>query len=69
MTEITKITKKVTSYEAAVALVVLTEKEIKSNEAFIKLTTIAKALNEGWVPDWNDWSENKYGFTADTSIV
>ena len=28
--------------------------------AFIKLRTIAEALNEGWQPDWNNYDEYKY---------
>ena len=28
--------------------------------AFAKITIIAKALNEGWVPDWDDSDQNKY---------
>jgi hypothetical protein len=28
--------------------------------AFAKITTIAKALNEGWTPDWDNWDQNKY---------
>ena len=52
--------KKITSYEVALSIIELSEKEIRSNEAFIKLTAIAKALNEGWIPDWSDWSQRKY---------
>ena len=28
--------------------------------AFYKLTIIARALNEGWKPNWSDWDEDKY---------
>lgn len=28
--------------------------------AYIKLKTIIKALNEGWVPNWDDMDEKKY---------
>jgi hypothetical protein len=28
--------------------------------AHAKLIIIAKALNEGWVPDWSNWDEYKY---------
>ena len=28
--------------------------------AYMKLKIITKALNEGWEPDWNNWSEWKY---------
>ena len=31
-----------------------------SIEAYSKLIIIAKALNEGWVPDWSNTSQNKY---------
>lgn len=48
------------SYEEASELVVLSEKEIKANEAFVKLTTIVKALNGKWVADLSDWSQPKY---------
>ena len=32
----------------------------KSMFAFHKITTIIQALNEGWVPDWNDEDQPKY---------
>jgi len=32
----------------------------KSSIAFVKLATIVKALNEGWVPDWTDCNQYKY---------
>lgn len=32
----------------------------KSIEAYAKLTIIAKALNQGWKPNWNDSNELKY---------
>jgi len=32
----------------------------KDELAYQKLKIIAKALNEGWQPNWNDWSEWKY---------
>jgi len=28
--------------------------------AAYKLMIIFKAINDGWVPDWNDWSQYKY---------
>lgn len=34
--------------------------EMKAAQAFIKLTIIAKALNEGWTPDWENTDEYKY---------
>lgn len=54
------IREQVTSYQAAAVICNLTDKEIASDAAFVKLCRIAKALNEGWVPDWNDWSKRKY---------
>src|SRR5690606_29736445 len=38
----------------------LPEKFARGLEAFHKLNIITAALNEGWTPDWNDTSENKY---------
>ena len=35
------------------------EDEVATN-AFVKVTLIAKALNEGWKPNWEDSSEYKY---------
>ena len=35
------------------------EDEIATN-AFVKVSLIAKALNEGWKPNWDDSSEYKY---------
>jgi hypothetical protein len=32
----------------------------KAANAFAKLTVIAEALNESWVPDWDNWNESKY---------
>ena len=32
----------------------------KSIQAFIKLQIIAKALNEGWVPDWSKGNQYKH---------
>lgn len=32
----------------------------KAAEAFLQLTIIARALNEGWKPDWNNPKEYKY---------
>lgn len=40
--------------------IVQDEKIRKSTAAFIKLSVIIKALNEGWEPDWNDRSQYKY---------
>lgn len=36
------------------------EKHRKAIEATAKLYVIAEALNEGWVPDWNDDDQYKY---------
>lgn len=37
-----------------------TDKETKAAQAYTKLQIIAKALNEGWFPDWNNSNEVKY---------
>lgn len=34
--------------------------DIRSSQAHLKITLIARALNEGWVPDWSDSSQWKY---------
>lgn len=34
--------------------------DLISSQAHLKLTLIARALNEGWVPDWSDSSQWKY---------
>ena len=34
--------------------------DLLSSQAHLKLTIIAKALNEGWQPDWTNSSEYKY---------
>lgn len=36
------------------------EKEQKAIIAHYKLTVIARALNEGWTPDYNNYDEYKY---------
>lgn len=36
------------------------EKHQKAMTAHAKLIIIAEALNEGWKPDWKDYSERKY---------
>ena len=38
----------------------LPEKDQQSIIAFYKLTIITRALNEGWEPNWADFSERKY---------
>ncbi len=35
-------------------------KDIISAQAQAKLSIIARALNEGWAPDWNDHNQYKY---------
>jgi hypothetical protein len=63
------ITKRVTSYEAACAVLgiepivdeVLQKLGFAKDEiAYRKLKTIAEALNEGWRPDWTNSNEYKY---------
>ena len=65
------ITDKVKSFEDACAVLGIApesvipyanpkdQEEVATN-AYRKLTTIAKALNEGWQPNWNDHDEWKY---------
>lgn len=36
------------------------DEDKESIEAYSKLVIIAKALNEGWQPDWNDGNQYKY---------
>jgi hypothetical protein len=69
-----KITDRVKSFEDAcrelgidpAGVLVLTSnvKEVQENfkaiAAFTKLTIIAKALNQGWTPDWSNSSQYKY---------
>jgi hypothetical protein len=38
----------------------LPEKDRQSIIAYYKLTIITRALNEGWEPDFSDWSQGKY---------
>jgi len=63
------ITDKVKTFEDACRILNIDSKSPKFNsqdkegEPFIalrKLTVIAKALNEGWEPNWDDSSEYKY---------
>ena len=63
------ITKRVKSYADACAVlgiepivdeVLLKLGFAKDEIAYRKLKTIAKALNEGWKPNWSDWNEYKY---------
>lgn len=66
-----KITEQVGSYEDACQILginpddlpivdTLPEKDRQSIIAYYKLTVIIRALNEGWEPDWVDWSQYKY---------
>lgn len=66
-----KITEQVASYEDACRILginpddlpivdTLPEKDRQSIIAYYKLTVIIRALNEGWEPDWADWSQCKY---------
>jgi hypothetical protein len=32
----------------------------KDEVAYLKLKIIAKALNDGWIPNWNNWDERTY---------
>lgn len=41
-------------------LIFPTEKQVKSTLAFAKLSQLAKAMNGGWEPDWNDENVQKY---------
>lgn len=36
------------------------DKHGQSLLAYYKLTIIAEALNEGWIPDWDDYSQYKW---------
>lgn len=66
------ITDRVKTFEDALAIVGASEnvkillsyngldKDMLSHKAHAKLTIIAKALNEGWIPDWKNHSEYKY---------
>lgn len=36
------------------------DRDAKSIKAYAKLIIIARALNEGWTPDWNNSSQYKY---------
>lgn len=38
----------------------LPEKDREATYAFHQITFIARALNEGWEPDWNDHNQYKY---------
>lgn len=36
------------------------EKQAEKLLAINKLMNVAKWLNDGWQPDWNDWAQSKY---------
>jgi hypothetical protein len=66
-----KITDRVKSFEDACEVLgydaqkILPFPQSENNDqeaanAFIKLTTIARALNEGWVPEWTNHGQTKY---------
>lgn len=67
-----KITDRVKTFEDALAIVGASDnqkilldyngvdKDMLAAKAFLQLTIIAKALNEGWTPDWTNTSEYKY---------
>ncbi len=65
-----KITDKVKSFEDACSVLgiepkvpdfsFLPEPEAKAHLAHFKLIIIAKALNEGWVPDWSNGKWDKW---------
>ena len=58
--------KPITSFKDACDVLGITEYDIlKPNydtkiQAFIKLSTVIEALNEGWKPDYNDDNQKKY---------
>lgn len=39
---------------------IVLKEDLKATIAFIKLGIIARALNEGWTPDWNNSNQAKY---------
>lgn len=67
-----KITDRVKSFEDALAIVGAVpnvqilldyngqDRDMISAQAFAKLNIIARALNEGWTPDWSNSNEYKY---------
>jgi hypothetical protein len=67
-----KITDRIKTFEDALEMVGCTEEmklylnyngsdaDLLAAQAFAKLTIIAKALNEGWKPDWTNTNEYKY---------
>ncbi len=53
----TKITDRIKTFEDACAEIGADE---DTNHPMDKMIIIIKALNEGWVPNWNDSNERKY---------
>jgi hypothetical protein len=66
------ITERVKTFEDAAAIVGITDnqhilldyngndQELLAAQAFLKMSIIRKALNEGWEPNWDDRREWKY---------
>lgn len=66
------ITERVKTFEDALSILTVTDNqkilldyngidaEMLAAQAFLKLSIIRKALNEGWEPDWDDSNEWKY---------
>jgi hypothetical protein len=58
------ITKRVKTYNDACAILGINpeigKRFAKDEVAYRKLKTIAKALNQGWIPDWENMNEYKY---------
>lgn len=70
---VAKITDRIKTFEDACSILGITPDSVttkvhsnklsgdaKAFEAFAKLTVIARALNEGWQPDWSNSNEWKY---------
>ena len=68
-----KITDRVKTFEEALALdgdqdeetlefinSTVKHPDLVSTQAYMKLVVIARVLNEGWTPDWENGSQNKY---------
>jgi hypothetical protein len=67
-----KITDRIKTFEDALDMVEVsdetstllsyngTDKDMQASQAFLKLTIIARALNEGWAPDWSNSNQYKY---------
>lgn len=44
-----------------------TERQLKKLMAINKLANVAKYLNDGWIPNWNNTNEFKYSISQDTT--